>query len=106
MRHFVDANRVIAGPFFEVQAVAERERSFMESGSDGHKSSGEKTIRQSQGKQQSNSGIIVSFCASGQGNRCGGHFQKLTGVLVKEWRDQYDVVFLEEIHLVFLRVES
>ena len=41
VRHFVDTDGVVARPFFEIQAVAESEGSFVESGSDGHKSSGE-----------------------------------------------------------------
>ena len=36
VRHFVDAGGVIARPLLEVEAFAERESSFVKSGSDGH----------------------------------------------------------------------
>ena len=39
VRHLVGADGVVAGPFLEVQAVAESESTFVESSSDGHKSS-------------------------------------------------------------------
>jgi hypothetical protein len=36
VRHLVDTGGVIARPFLEVEAFAERESSFVKSGSDGH----------------------------------------------------------------------
>jgi hypothetical protein len=40
MRHLISANRVVTRPLLEIQALAKGECSFVESGSDGHDSSG------------------------------------------------------------------